>query len=365
MYALTKKTAPFLLTLILSLFVGCSAGADGKAGTAGTAGTPGGDGADAADCTVTHDDTAQTSTITCGTDAPIVVADGTTGDNGGDCSAVSDGTEITISCEGQPDVVVPTASACDLFVGDFSAATNADMEAIRGCRQISGQLSIDSPAVTDFSALANLEVVGALDISAATGAVSLPRLRRVDRDFEIYAEGVTSFAVPALTSVIGGVYLGDMPLVTTMSLPGLALIGGYLDIEANLLLTGVDLPLLTSLGGNGDAGPYFYLVENEVLTSFSAPLLTSIEGEFEVSSNPLLATFVLPLATFQQSEDFIVENNPAIASCRFPYLAADSDRVSLADNAPSDGTDCDNCPGVANDDQADTDRDGIGDACEP
>jgi hypothetical protein len=176
---------------------------------------------------------------------------------------------------------------------------------------------------------------------------------------------VTSFAVPALTSVIGGVYLGDMPLVTTMSLPGLALIGGYLDIETNLLLTGVELPLLTSIGGNDDAGPYYYLVDNSALTSFSAPLLTSIDGEFEVSGNPLLATFVLPLATFSESESFTVDNNPAIASCRFPYLAADAGNVSLSDNAPSDGTDCDNCPGVANDDQADSDRDGIGDACEP
>jgi hypothetical protein len=72
--------------------------------------------------------------------------------------AVNTGGTITIACDGQEDIVIAPTPACDLFFGDVNAATNADLEVVRGCHRISGILTIGAN-VDDVSALADLESV--------------------------------------------------------------------------------------------------------------------------------------------------------------------------------------------------------------
>jgi hypothetical protein len=155
-----------------------------------------------------------------------------------------------------------------------------------------------------------------------------------------------------------------MSQLTTVNLPSLALVGGDFEFVNDPLLASLSFPLLTQVAGNGDYNQSFTLARLPTLTSFSAPLLTTLGGSFDVEDNTALAAFVFPLTTMGEG-DFSATGNTAIPGCAFPAVKAPLNAsVSIDGNAPSDGASCDNCPGVANPDQSDTDRNGVGDACQ-
>jgi hypothetical protein len=380
---------------VVSLFAvgalaACSgpAGKDGSAGANGVVGTDGTDGTDAIGCTVTVDAAAGTRTIQCENGVSATVVDGADGAEGESCTAVDQGGgEFLITCPGAAPVTVTVPAPCDtVFASELVLNSDAGLELLRGCRAVSGNLVL-GPDITDFAALSALEFVGGnLEVLALDAAVplALPALEQVNGNLTIAVQSedtvnLTSVSFPRLTTVLGGFKVANLPQVTSIAAPLLTNVF-FLEIDSNPLLTTLSMPLLATVV----AGISFE--DNAAMTALSLPALaftdgTSIRnngalasisfpvlvasGQIRVDNHPVLTTFSIPLLA--SVGGVIASQNPLIADCFFPTALALSleQEVSVGGNAPSDGTSCDNCPGVPNNDQADLDVDGVGDACDP
>jgi hypothetical protein len=107
-----------------------------------------------------------------------------------------------------------------------------------------------------------------------------------------YMLQLTSLSAPKLTTVTGGamsgivsgaLYLANLPLLPSVSLPVLATVNGSLAVNSTTVLAGLSLPALAvvqTLVVDGNTG----------LLTLTAPALTSISKALEVAYNPQLPT---------------------------------------------------------------------------
>lgn len=253
--------------------------------------------------------------------------------------------------------VPPTPGVCevfevddviDMYVGDVTLTSDAEVADFAGYDGISGDLQIMSGVTTlapleslrylggtlfldsadDLASLEGLEalttVVGSMRLlNAALGDVSaLEHLHSVGGDLNLVSSGVTSLddAFPCLSEVGLGLLLQSNGSLTSM-----------VDAFAHLITVGAD-----------GASSGLYVLSNSVLTTAAGafPLLTNIGSGsgtspgLVIQSNTNLATMVGAFASLPDTPHLIFQSNPALSIMPlFPALTTVDGNVRLLDLA--------------------------------
>jgi hypothetical protein len=394
MYLMSKNMLKKATPLVLSVLTACApAGKDGATGADGAPGAVGVDGADAKVCAITPIvGGAAGATITCDDGTTASVSGGDTGTDGTGCTAVSNGDgTLTVTCGASaPVVITPTdeVAGCDVFLGSVDYANPAARAAVAGCRTIIGDLNInDLEDGVDLSGLAELRVLnGALSITNLIEAAALPRLTRIDRSLSVESLDV-ALSFPALVRVGGRLSLSSIngaeeaADATLIDLPVLEVVRDTLQLSGvrgqtlvfpalqtilfgELQVSGcsstISFPVLTAVQGN------ISISNNSGLSSFSAPALARANGAISTNGNNALTSFDLSgLRSIRFGFPVEFVNNPLLPACFVPLRATDgTQNIFISGMLPADEASCDNCPGVANENQADLDFDNTGDACD-
>ena len=179
------------------------------------------------------------------TDPATWYADGD-GDGYGDPSSVLSacdapsgyGTDAT-DCDDTDSAVYPgAAEVCDGLDNDCDGTVDG----------LSGSISTqaEADALADCTSLTDLYV----HISPAVTTIELPLLERIEGYLYLHADsGVSTVSLPALTEVTEHVYLYHNPALTVLDLGSLSTVGGYVYIDGNSAMAAVDIGSLTTVGG--------------------------------------------------------------------------------------------------------------------
>jgi hypothetical protein len=179
----------------------------------------------------------------------------------------------------------PAATSLDLFTFGGQSLTNgfgAPVTTVQfpGLTTVTTFFELfDNTTITSI-ALDVLASTGSyLDVSGNTSLVSFtaPLLATIGGYFAINQALIITLALPMLVSVSGNFTAGTLasgncPNVTSISLPSITTIGGFIDCSTNPALTSISLPSITTIGGNIDCSA------NPALTSFSAPAWLPTDG---------------------------------------------------------------------------------------
>ncbi len=374
-------------------------------------------------CTVVQDPEWGTTKIVCDDGTSAVIengADGTSGNDGaqGQQGAEGDGCTGTslpdggfhIDCENGASFDIPATGSCPMYMFPDQGFRNAlyvdspdDLEPLRGCQALVGDLYLmnyDDLTALDSAVVITGNVYLWPDASGATTPVRFaPKLHMIQGEVQIANTGRTAIEMTGLASVGGDLHAEGASGLTVANFPALARVGGDFAWRGASELRVVHAPLLTSVGGvafehtpmlawvdigeittahsvtieGADAlvtvNPLFSaletvdsvsLIDNARLAAWSTPALRSV-GNVTLEHNPALARWSYR-SDMEITGTLTVHGNTSYAICTAPTdLAA---QLVASDNGVSDGTSCDNCPNVANPDQADHDFDGAGDACD-
>lgn len=374
-------------------------------------------------CTVVQDAEWGTTKITCDDGTTAVIengADGSAGTDGAQGQQGSEGDGCTgnvlpdgsfhIDCENGASFDIPAQGSCPIYMFPDQGWRNAlyvdspdDLEPLRGCQALVGDLYLMNYA--DLSALDSAVVITGNvylwpDASGATAPVSFaPNLHMVQGEVQIADTGRTAIEMKGLASVGGSLHAEGAAGLSVVNFPALARVGGDFAWRGTSDLRVVHAPQLVSVGSIAfehtpllawvDIGeipaaqnvsvegadslitvnPLFTalqtadtirLVDNARLTAWSTPSLVSVR-DITLEHNPALSRWSYR-GDMDISGTLTVHGNSSYATCLAP--AAQAHAMVASDNGVSDGTTCDNCPGLANPDQADHDLDGAGDACD-
>jgi hypothetical protein len=385
MYLMSKNMLKKATPLVLSVLTACApAGKDGATGADGAQGAVGVDGADAKVCAITPIVGGPAgATITCDDGTTANVSGGDTGTDGTGCTAVSNGDgTLTVTCGASAPVVItptPEVAGCDVFIGSVDYSVVASRPLVDGCRAITGDLRVAGlEAGADVSGLASIRAIGGdLNVEQVPG-VDLPLLTTVGGELNVFLIG-DRLSLPALTRIGRALSASDIRDGATMDFPALESIGGFLilsgvrdqnlvfpalrsvrDLQIDQSSATVSFPALTEVISQ------FLLRDNVGMTSFSAPLVATLNAPFVVQNNSQLTSFDMSgLRSVGANFRVDFNNNPVLPGCFVPTRAFNiSNPQNLTGNLPADEASCDNCPGLANEDQADLDFDNVGDACD-
>ncbi len=163
----------------------------------------------------------------------------------------------------------------DPCAGTIELRGQHDLDAMRSCRRVTGDLVLATGAELDLAPLASLTAIdGALRIGptlAITVIDGLSGLERVGGDVVIEANGlVTSGFFPSLRHVGGSIEVLHNGSLAGLALPALRRVDGDLTFVANPALERLDLPALRHLGGT------MRLRGNRALYSIRAPVLEHV-----------------------------------------------------------------------------------------
>ncbi|XXF80720.1 hypothetical protein P2318_13480 [Myxococcaceae bacterium GXIMD 01537] len=227
----------------------------------------------------------------------------------------------------------------------------------------------------------NLKVV----IAASTTSVRFPALTEVQGSLtlvQVDASRQPAVDLPVLARVRGGLALDGVHFAN-LSLPALARVDGDVSVRSSQGAS-VLLSQLAHVGGSVEVGAASAGSGNPQLVSFEFGNLEFVGGDFRVANNAKLASWVTNLT--RVGRDFDVKQ-PGIAICSVygdhvrvlmsrqgvgrdirveGKFAAVTATVTGFQDGDGDGhiDICDNCVGVFNADQVDSDNDGQGDACD-
>jgi hypothetical protein len=214
---------------------------------------------------------------------------------GGDLSigwsnhAVSDGNDALTSLSGLENI---TSVGGNLIINSNDSLTS--LSGLENITSIGGNLKINYTPLTSLFGLENLtSVVGDLIIEYNTALTSLSgpdNITSVGGDLYIHG----NFNLPSLSgleklTLVGGLDISWNPVLTSLTgLENITSIGEDLLISQNPALTSLSgLENITTVGGDLYIGSGF-MGRNYALTSLGMTGLQRVNGDFEISSNPLL-----------------------------------------------------------------------------
>ncbi len=230
--------------------------------------------------------------------------------------------------------LVATLPADAVCTGDYHqlVTTMAELEDFRGCRAIPLGLRIQGAAITSLDALSSVELIGDLELSGLTNLSSLAGLEALrsmgsftlsytptDLDFgpldgllvcrsvSVYGcTGLTSLASEAAIADLGGLAVSGCPLLTSIDLPQIEMIGS-MGLSNNVRLQAASFAAptqvyrgfyvasdtaLVALSGLAfdQALTEGYALENctHLATLPAGGALTSIAGELKIERMPAL-----------------------------------------------------------------------------
>jgi len=167
-----------------------------------------------------------------------------------------------------PAPVPPAAASCspDRTV---LIASQADVRGLAGCTTVRG-VTLRTGAVVDVAALRALtSITGDLVIgpTVAIEQVVLGELRRVDGTIHVFSNGMLQGLYLPRLGFAGRVDIDGNPVLTAISLPRLASVGGELRITDNAGLELVDVSALATIGGTlvVAGAPRLALIETQAL----------------------------------------------------------------------------------------------------
>ena len=190
---------------------------------------------------------------------------------------------------------------------------------------------------------------GSYDISTPADLSAISSCTSITGNLVFPFSGLTSVSLPVLTSVGGYLWLYGNSALTSASFPVLASVGGYLSLNSNYVLTSVSFPALTSVGASGlslyynsaltsvsfpvlaSVGGYLRLYDNDALTSVSLPVLTSVGGYLQLDSNNALTSASFPVLG-SVGGYLQLDSNNTLTSVSFPVLASVGGYLRLYDN---------------------------------
>jgi len=168
--------------------------------------------------------------------------------------------------------------------GDYSVATQEDLDALAGYTAVNGELDISCSTCASLAQLACLESVGGRfdlrDAAALTTLAGLESLATVGEDFLIFDLAISSLeGLGSLTSVGASLWLDSNALVSLDGIENLDSIGNALMVTDNDALERIDgVSGLTSIGSvhvvGNDSLPYCDVCELfEQLGTLEGPMI--------------------------------------------------------------------------------------------
>jgi hypothetical protein len=164
------------------------------------------------------------------------------------------------------------------------------------------------------------------DIDALAGTCE------VTGDLVVYTSSLTSLSLPQITEIGGALSVLHNDTLTSFELPNLKSVGDYVTVENNLALTSFDLPALTDVGeGEFDNVSVKY---NDVLVSFDLSSLTRVTGSVFARFNTVLTSF--DLSALSRVGGFLdMTDNDVLAQCLIDALV---EQVEAAEGIEDSGS---------------------------
>ncbi len=177
--------------------------------------------------------------------------------------------------------------------------------------RVAGVPSLTLPALTS--------ITGSVAVGEDVLSFSMPLLATVGGEVSFQGCHLINLAFPALTSIGGNLDLFNTPMLATLSLPELRTVGGWMRFQGGdaAPLTNLTIPLVTSAPGSDQP---FYISNFPHLTTVSFPALTAVGTQISVTTDPVLASFSMPLLASCVGAYF--SDVPLLSGCVCPSLAA-------------------------------------------
>ncbi|WP_394830196.1 chitobiase/beta-hexosaminidase C-terminal domain-containing protein [Pendulispora rubella] len=225
-------------------------------------------------------------------------------------------------------VTVRDTAACK---GNFTASTSSQLDALSGCREITGNLTIEGRGIWNLAALGSLERVGgSLTVSYTRELESLAGLQKlasVGGDLAIQGNYRLG-SVAALESLyaVGGALRVEYNAVTNLVGPNKLMRVGALLIEEPFLTSVTGFSALEEIQG-------YFVLSRTALTAFDGfPALTSIRGNAIFRGNPVLQS-VTGFAHVHELSGLDIANSPSLSRfAAFPNAKAVRGDVYISDS---------------------------------
>ncbi|RME20226.1 MAG: hypothetical protein D6806_16820 [Deltaproteobacteria bacterium] len=263
-----------------------------------------------------------------------------------DGSGTLEGEEITDTlyvCNGR-DGQGSTPSG--VLQGSYTIANSLDVYFLSAITEITGDLVIHAPGLSEVSLPALKKVDGSLVVhdNNLLATIDMPALEEVGGIFELYGnDALAEFSLPPALARLGGLYVHDSDALTRLSTAPSAsvLSAGCVSIRNNPSLTEISLPAISSVGSEScpDGVHGFFVQNNSSLATISLDSLSSVQGSVEIFGNPALTGLSLPaLATVGNTNPddgagyLQILNNESLATISLESLSSVEGSVKIYSN---------------------------------
>lgn len=229
----------------------------------------------------------------------------------------------------------------NVFQGSFTIQSSLDINTIAPYCEITGNLTMSGPGLTNIALPALQKVGGSIDVSCTDlASLDLGALAEAG-SIDLAQTNLTTLNLASLATVGGDFRIGIVHQLTNVTLPELTMTSGAVYINGPTLVS-VALPKLTHVGGNPQTGGG--IVIGSMLTSIDLGALTTVMRSVSISlasgnvSLPALSTVATDLSVYttgtvsvplvQQAARVDIKNNslfsaPALKTITKDFLVTD------------------------------------------